>query len=151
MNMMATASTESAVKIYHNPDCGTARNTLAMIRKAGIEPTIIEYLASPPSREELVELLQAIRMPIRGLLRQKGAPYDELELDRTSWADDQLLDFMMRYPILMNRPIVVTALGTRLRRPSERVLEILPDRQLGGSTKQYGEQIIDATGDRVSH
>ncbi|MEO8935722.1 MAG: arsenate reductase (glutaredoxin) [Burkholderiaceae bacterium] len=150
MSIMAAALSEWAVEIDHNPDCGTSRNTLAMIRNAGIAPTIIECLDCPPSREELVELLQAIRMPMRGLLRRKGTPYDELELDRTSWADDQLLDFMMRYPILMNRPIVVTALGTRLRRPSEPVLEILPARQLGGSTKEDGEPVIDATGDRAS-
>lgn len=112
--------------IYHNPSCGTSRNVLAMIRKAGEEPTIIEYLKTPPTRDELVGLLNAMAIAPRALLRRKGTPYDALDLDDPKWTDDQLIDFMVEYPILMNRPIVVTAKGTRLCRPSETVLELLP-------------------------
>jgi arsenate reductase (glutaredoxin) len=111
--------------IYHNPDCGTSRNVLAMIRHAGEEPEIIEYLKTPPTRDELVDLLRQMAIAPRDLLRRKGAPYDELGLDDTRWTDDQLLDLMLQHPILINRPIVVTDKGVRLRRPAETVLEIL--------------------------
>jgi len=116
----------SEVTIYHNPDCGTSRNTLALIRHAGCEPTVIEYLKTPPSKEKLRELLAAMNMSVRELLRQKGAPYAELRLDDTKWSDDDLLQAMQDHPILINRPIVVTALGTKLCRPSEAVLELMP-------------------------
>jgi arsenate reductase len=112
--------------IYHNPNCGTSRNVLATIRAAGLEPRVIEYLKTPPTRDELVGLLAAMAMTPRELLRRKGTPYDELGLDDPKWTDDQLIDFMVAHPILMNRPIVITAKGTRLCRPSETVLEILP-------------------------
>ena len=117
-----------SITIYHNPSCGTSRNTLAMIREHGEEPQIVEYLKTPFSREQLVELIAAMGIPIRDLLRQKGTPYDELGLDDPKWTDDQLIDFMMAHPILINRPIVVTPKGVRLCRPSDLVLEILPDR-----------------------
>ena len=117
------------ITIYHNPDCGTSRNVLALIRNSGDEPRIIEYLKTPPSRAELVGLLQRMGMRPRELLRRKGTPYDELGLDEAKWTDDQLIDLMLEHPILINRPIVVTARGVRLCRPSETVLEILPDRR----------------------
>ena len=117
-----------SITIYHNPSCGTSRNTLAMIRERGEEPQIVEYLKTPFSREQLVELIAAMGIPIRDLLRQKGTPYDELGLDDPKWTDDQLIDFMIAHPILINRPIVVTPKGVRLCRPSDLVLEILPDR-----------------------
>jgi len=112
--------------IYHNPNCGTSRNVLAMIRSSGLEPKIIEYLKTPPTRDELVGLLGAMAIAPRALLRRKGTPYDALGLDDPKWTDDQLIDVMVEHPILMNRPIVITAKGTRLCRPSETVLEILP-------------------------
>jgi arsenate reductase len=115
------------VTIYHNPACGTSRNTLAMIRENGAEPEIIEYLKTPPSRESLVELLSAIAMKPRALLRKKGTPYGDLALDDPKWTDDELIDFMIAHPILINRPIVVTEKGVRLCRPAETVLEILPN------------------------
>ncbi len=128
-----------SVTIYHNPDCGTSRNTLAMIRAAGIEPSIIEYLKTPPSRAKLVELIAGMGIPVRGLLREKGTPYAELGLADPKWSDDELLDFMMAYPILINRPIVVTPKTVRLCRPSELVLEML-DRPLSeGFIKEDGE------------
>ena len=117
------------ITIYHNPDCGTSRNVLALIRNSGDEPRIIEYLKTPPSRAELVGLLQRMGMRPRELLRRKGTPYDELGLDEAKWTDDQLIDLMLEHPVLINRPIVVTARGVRLCRPSETVLEILPDRR----------------------
>ena len=117
-----------SITIYHNPSCGTSRNTLAIIRERGEEPQIVEYLKTPFSREQLVELIAAMGIPIRDLLRQKGTPYDELGLDDPKWTDDQLIDFMIAHPILINRPIVVTPKGVRLCRPSDLVLEILPDR-----------------------
>jgi arsenate reductase (glutaredoxin) len=127
------------VTIYHNPACGTSRNTLAMIRQSGEEPVVIEYLKTPPSRERLEELIQAMGIRPRDLLRQKGTPYNELGLSDTKWADDELIDFMMQYPILINRPIVVTDKGVRLCRPSEVVLEILPNPKIGRFVKEDGE------------
>jgi len=115
------------ITIYHNPACGTSRNTLAMIRQRGEEPEVVEYLKTPPTRERLVELIGAMRIRVRDLLRKKGTPYDELGLDDPKWTDDQLIDFMIAHPILINRPIVATPKGVRLCRPSEVVLEILPN------------------------
>ena len=132
------------VTIFHNPECGTSRNTLAMIRQSGLEPEIIEYLKTPPSRGRLIELLAAMRMPARALLREKGTPYGELRLNEARWSDDELIDFMLEYPILINRPIVVTAKGTRLCRPSEAVLAILPNPHIGRFVKEDGE-VIEAT------
>src|SRR5689334_2724205 len=129
------------ITIYHNPACGTSRNTLAMIRQSGEEPVIIEYLKNPPNRQQLVELIRAMGMPVRALLRQKGTPYHELGLDDPKWSDDELLDFMMRHPILINRPIVVTDKGVMLCRPSEVVLEILPNPTIGRFFKADGEVI----------
>jgi arsenate reductase len=131
------------VTIYHNPDCGTSRNTLAMIRQSGEEPTVIEYLKTPPSREKLVELIAAMGISVRSLLREKGPLYGELGLDDPKWTDDDLLDFMMKHPILINRPIVVTSKGVKLCRPSEAVLEILPNGKIGRFVKEDGE-VIDA-------
>jgi arsenate reductase (glutaredoxin) len=131
------------VTIYHNPDCETSRNTLAMIRQSGEEPTVIEYLKTPPSREKLVELIAAMGIPVRALLREKGTPYKELGLDDPKWTDDDLLDFMVKHPILINRPIVVTPKGVKLCRPSEAVLEILPNAKIGRFVKEDGE-VIDA-------
>jgi arsenate reductase (glutaredoxin) len=135
--------------IYHNPDCGTSRNVLGLIRNSGEEPDIIEYLKAPPSRAKLEELLQAMRISPRTLLREKGTPYRELELDDPKWSDSQLVDFMIQYPILINRPIVVTPLGTRLCRPSEAVLDILPNPQKGAFVKEDGEIVVDQHGRRV--
>lgn len=127
------------ITIYHNPKCGTSRNTLAMIRQSGEEPEIIEYLKTPPSRERLVELIGQMGIPPRDLLRRKGTPYDELSLDDPKWSDNELIDFMIEYPILINRPVVVTPLGTKLCRPSEAVLDILPNADIGAFTKEDGE------------
>ncbi|MBB0179445.1 MULTISPECIES: arsenate reductase (glutaredoxin) [Ralstonia] len=138
-----------SVTIYHNPACGTSRNTLAMIRNAGIEPTIVEYLVTPPSRDELISLVQRAGLTVRETLREKGTPYAELGLGNVELTDDALLDAMMRHPILINRPFVVTPLGVRLCRPSELVLDILPQPQQGPFTKEDGEVVIDATGQRV--
>ena len=138
-----------SVTIYHNPACGTSRNTLAMIRNAGIEPTIVEYLVTPPSRDELISLVQRAGLTMRETLREKGTPYAELGLGNVELTDDALLDAMMRHPILINRPFVVTPLGVRLCRPSELVLDILPQPQQGPFTKEDGEVVIDATGQRV--
>lgn len=137
------------VTIYHNPDCGTSRNTLAMIRQSGEEPVVIEYLKTPPSREKLVELIAAMGITPRELLREKGTPYGELGLADPNWSDDELIDFMMAHPILINRPIVVTPLGTKLCRPSEAVLDILPNPDIGPFTKDDGEVVIDSEGRRV--
>ena len=142
-------STSSSITIFHNPACGTSRNTLAMIRNSGEEPRVVEYLKTPPTRETLRELLAAMAMAPRALLRRKGTPYDELGLDDPKWSDEQLLDFMLAHPILINRPIVVTPIGTRLCRPSEEVLGILPSPQKGPFTKEDGEPVIDAEGRRV--
>lgn len=130
-----------SVTIYHNPDCGTSRNTLAMIRQSGVEPTVIEYLKTPPSRERLVELIKAIGIPVRGLLREKGTPFHELRLDDPKWTDDELIDQMLAHPILINRPIVVTPKGVRLCRPSERVLGLLPNPDIGRFVKEDGEVV----------
>ena len=138
-----------SVTIYHNPDCGTSRNTLAMIRQSGVEPTIIEYLKTPPSREKLVALLTAMNISPRELLREKGTPYAELGLDDSKWSDEHLIDFMLQHPILINRPIVVTPLGTLLCRPSEAVLGILPQPQRGAFSKEDGEAVVNAEGRRV--
>ena len=132
------------ITIYHNPDCGTSRNTLAMIRQSGEEPEIIEYLKTPPSRDRLVELIRDMGITPRALLRRKGTPYDELGLDDLKWSDGEIIDFMLAHPILINRPIVVTPKGTRLCRPSEAVLDILPNPDIGPFTKNDGEVVIDA-------
>ncbi|MGM4894231.1 arsenate reductase (glutaredoxin) [Tardiphaga sp. 839_C3_N1_4] len=138
------------VIIYHNPDCGTSRNTLAMIRNAGIEPHIIEYLKTPPSRVLLVQLLARAGMSVRDILREKGTPYAELGLSDTSLTDAQLLDAIEAHPVLMNRPIVVSALGVRLCRPSEAVLDIMPTPQLGAFSKEDGDRVVDASGQRIT-
>ncbi|KML67202.1 glutaredoxin-dependent arsenate reductase [Pectobacterium peruviense] len=139
----------SKITIYHNPDCGTSRNTLEMIRNSGAEPTIIYYLDTPPSRDELVTLIGDMGMTVRALLRKNVEPYTQLGLAEESFTDEQLIDFMLQYPILINRPIVVTPLGTRLCRPSEQVLDILPDPQRGAFTKEDGEKVTDKSGQRV--
>jgi arsenate reductase len=131
------------VTIYHNPACGTSRNVLALIRHAGLEPTVIEYLKTPPTKDELRALVAATGQLLRALLREKGTPYAELGLADAKWTDEQLLDFIGQYPILMNRPLVVTSLGTKLCRPSETVLEILPVGPLPPFTKEDGERIVD--------
>ena len=137
-----------AITIYHNPACGTSRNTLAMIRQSGEEPRVVEYLKTPPSRDELIALIRAMGITPRELLRQKGTPYEELGLGNSKWSDDELIDAMMKHPILINRPIVVTPKGTRLCRPSEAVLAILPNSDIGPFTKEDGEIIIDEKGAR---
>ncbi|WP_018238383.1 arsenate reductase (glutaredoxin) [Ensifer sp. BR816] len=137
------------IVIYHNPACGTSRNTLAMIRNAGIEPQVIEYVKSPPSRAELEELIARMAISPRELLREKGTPFAELGLSDPSLTDDQLLDAMLAHPILINRPIVASPLGVRLCRPSETVLDILPEGQKGAFTKEDGEVVVDASGRRV--
>jgi arsenate reductase len=131
------------ITIFHNPDCGTSRNTLALIRHSGVEPSIVEYLRTPPSKARLKHLIDAMGMQVREVLRQKGTPYAELKLDDPNWSDDELLDFVMAHPILINRPIVVTPLGTKLCRPSEAVLEILPSPKLVPFTKEGGEVVVD--------
>lgn len=137
------------ITIYHNPSCGTSRNTLAMIRQSGEEPEVIEYLKSPPTRERLVQLIEAMGSQPRDLLRRKGTPYEDLGLASPELTDDQLIDAMMEHPILINRPIVVTQLGVRLCRPSEAVLDILPNPGIGPFTKEDGEVIINEKGERV--
>ncbi|MDD2842503.1 MAG: glutaredoxin-dependent arsenate reductase [Tolumonas sp.] len=139
----------SEVTIYHNPKCGTSRNTLEMIRNAGIEPNVILYLETPPTRETLVKLIADMDISVREVLRKKCDPYVELGLDDAKWSDEQLIDFMMQHPILINRPIVVTELGTKLCRPSEEVLDILPQAQQGAFTKEDGEKVVDAKGKRL--
>lgn len=134
------------VTIYHNPACGTSRNVLGLIRNSGEEPEIIEYLKTPPSRDELKALIGRMGIKVRDLLRQKGTPYDELGLSDPSLSDDQLLDAMMAHPILINRPIVVTPMGVKLCRPSEAVLDILPAPQRGAFAKQDGQAVVDAEG-----
>ncbi|MEP3046292.1 MAG: arsenate reductase (glutaredoxin) [Roseibium sp.] len=128
------------ITIYHNPKCGTSRNTLEMIRKSGVDPTVIEYLKTPPSRDELVDLIKRMGISARELLRQKGTPYDELQLGEDKWSDDQLVDFMMEHPILINRPVVVSDKGVRLCRPSEKVMDLLPS-EIGTFTKEDGEVV----------
>ncbi len=137
------------IVIYHNPDCGTSRNTLAMIRNAGIEPHVVEYLKTPPSRAMLASLLQRMKTSARELLREKGTPFHELGLDDETLSEDALLDAMVSHPLLINRPIVVSPLGVALCRPSERVLELLPQPQQAAFAKEDGEQVVDAQGRRV--
>jgi arsenate reductase len=138
------------ITIYHNPACGTSRNTLALIRNSGDEPKVIEYLQQPPSRSTLQQLIRDAGLTVRAAIREKGTPYAELGLDDRSLSDEQLLDAMLAHPILINRPFVVTAIGTRLCRPSELVLEILPHAQRGAFTKEDGEVVISAEGQRVT-
>lgn len=137
------------IVIYHNPECGTSRNVLGLIRNAGIEPHVVEYVKTPPSRALLVELIDRAAITPRDLLREKGTPYAELGLDNMSLADDVLLDAMVAHPILINRPLVVSPLGVTLCRPSEVVLDILPDSQKGAFAKEDGEQVIDIAGQRI--
>ncbi|CAG2157873.1 arsenate reductase (glutaredoxin) [Cupriavidus numazuensis] len=139
-----------SVTIYHNPDCGTSRNTLAMIRNAGIEPTVIEYLHTPPPGGVLRDMIRNSGLTVRAAIREKGTPYAELGLADPALTDDQLLDAMMAHPILINRPFVITALGARLCRPSEVVLDILPSPQRGAFAKEDGEVVVDGQGRRVA-
>ena len=139
----------STITIYHNPECGTSRNTLALIRNAGIEPNVIHYLETPPSRSELVALIPAMGLPVRELLRKNVPPYEALGLAEDRFSDDELIDAMLAHPILINRPIVVSPLGTRLCRPSEVVLDILPTPQQGVFTKEDGERVVDESGKRI--
>ena len=143
-------ATSLDVTIYHNPACGTSRNTLALIRNTGIEPNIIEYLNTPPTRSELIQLIQDANLTVREAIRKNVDPYHDLALDREDWTDEQLISFMLEYPILINRPFVVTERGTRLCRPSELVLDILSLPQKGAFTKEDGEQVIDENGQRVN-
>ena len=139
----------ASITIYHNPACGTSRNTLALIRNSGAEPEVIEYLKTPPTKVQLQQLLAAMGIGARALLREKGTPYGELGLADAKWSDDQLLDFVVQHPILMNRPVVITPLGARLCRPSEAVLDILPDPQRAAFSKEDGEAVVNAEGKRV--
>ncbi|MDC4526569.1 arsenate reductase (glutaredoxin) [Acinetobacter baumannii] len=137
------------VKIYHNPACGTSRNTLALIRHVGLEPLVIEYLKTPPSKDELIQLIKDSNLTVREAIRKNVEPYKDLELEQDHWTDEQLIDFMVQYPILINRPFVVTPKGTRLCRPSEMVLDILDSQNLGYFAKEDGEVIIDEQGRRL--
>ena len=137
------------IVIYHNPDCGTSRNTLAMIRNSGIEPHVVEYLKTPPSRSMLEQLIERAGISPRALLRQKGTPYAELGLDDDSLADTALVDAMMAHPVLINRPLVASPLGVKLCRPSEAVLDLLPVEQRGAFTKEDGQKVVDADGNRI--
>ena len=141
---------DPGITIFHNPQCGTSRNVLALIRNSGAAPTVIEYLKTPPGRETLQRLIADMGVPVREVLRQKGTPYDELGLGDTTLSDDALIDAMLAHPILMNRPIVVTPLGTRLCRPSEVVLDILPAPQRGALAKEDGEPAVNAQGERIA-
>lgn len=138
------------ITIYHNPACGTSRNALGLIRNSGQEPRIIEYLQTPPDRATLIELIKASGLSVRDVLRQKGTPYQELQLGDLKWSNEQLINFMLLHPVLINRPFVVTPMGTRLCRPSELVLDILPDPQLGAFSKEDGERIINSDGQRIA-
>lgn len=138
------------ITIYHNPKCGTSRNVLALIRNSGVEPEVIEYLKTPPTKARLAELVAATGQGVRALIREKGTPYAELGLANAKWSDDQLLDFMLAHPILINRPLVVTPLGVKLCRPSETVLDILPNPQQAAFAKEDGEQVVDAKGQRLA-
>jgi len=140
----------TAITIYHNPKCGTSRNVLALIRNSGVEPEVIEYLKTPPTKARLAELVAATGQGVRALLREKGTPYAELDLGNAKWSDDELLDAMVAHPILINRPLVVSPLGVKLCRPSEAVLDVLPNPQQGAFAKEDGEQVIDAQGQRVT-
>lgn len=137
------------ITIYHNPNCGTSRNTLAMIRNSGVEPTIIYYLETPPTKDVLIKLIADMKITVRALLRKNVEPYEQLNLEQDSYTDDQLIDFMLQYPVLINRPIVVTPLGVKLCRPSEVVLDILPNRQQSEFIKEDGEVIVDKQGIRI--
>lgn len=137
------------VTIFHNPACGTSRNTLALIRNSGVEPEIVLYLEAPPSKDQLKKLIKDMARPVRDVLREKGTPYAELDLANPKWTDEDLFDFMVAHPILMNRPIVVTSIGTKLCRPSEVVLDILADPQSAALNKEDGEPVINAKGQRV--
>lgn len=139
-----------SITIYHNPNCGTSRNVLALIRNSGVEPEVIEYLKTPPTREKLKELIAQMAVPVREAVRQKEALYKELGLDAPALSDDALIDAMLAHPILINRPIVVTPLGTRLCRPSELVLDILPQAQQGAFAKEDGEPLVNAQGERIA-
>ncbi|MDU2939888.1 glutaredoxin-dependent arsenate reductase [Superficieibacter sp. BNK-5] len=139
----------SNITIYHNPACGTSRNTLEMIRNSGVEPTVILYLETPPSREELLKLISDMGITVRDLIRKNVEPYEDLGLAEDRFTDSQLVEFMLQSPILINRPIVVTPLGTRLCRPSEMVLDILPEQQKGSFIKEDGEKVVDESGHRV--
>lgn len=139
----------TGITIYHNPACGTSRNTLGLIRNSGQEPSIIEYLQTPPDRATLMQLIAASGLSVREVLRQKGTPYEELQLGDPKWNDEQLIDFMLEHPILINRPIVVTPLGTRLCRPSEIVLEMLPQPQQCAFRKEDGQAVIDEKGQKI--
>ena len=138
-----------SITIYHNPDCETSRNVLAMIRNSGEEPAVVEYLRTPPTRAELVSLIGLMGLSVRDVLRRKGTPFDDLGLGKPEMTDDELLDAIGEHPILMNRPIVVTPLGVRLCRPSETVLDILPRQQLGAFTKEDGEPVVDDKGNQI--
>jgi arsenate reductase len=140
---------QDATVIYHNPNCGTSRNTLAMIRNAGVEPVVIEYLENPPSKEQVAGMIAAAGLTVRQALREKGTPLEELNLGNPALTDEQLLDAIMAHPILLNRPFVITSRGTRLCRPSEVVLEILPQPQTGFFAKEDGEVVVNAEGKRV--
>ena len=137
------------VTIYHDPGCATSRDVLALVRNSGEEPRVVEYLKTPPSREEFAELLRRMDLPLRAVLRRKGTPYDELGLDDERWDDDRLVELLLRRPVLIDRPIVATPLGVRLCRPSETVLNILPASQGGAFRKESGEPVIDDLGRRV--
>jgi arsenate reductase len=143
-------SVHTDITIFHNPACGTSRNVLALIHNSGVEPEVIEYLKHPPGKERLRALVVAMGTGVRSLLRQKGTPYDELKLGDATWSDEQLLDFVVQHPILMNRPVVVTPLGTRLCRPSETVLDILPSPQQAVFAKEDGQPVIGEDGRRVA-
>jgi arsenate reductase len=147
--LFARAEDLMTITIYHNPACGTSRNTLALIRNSGEEPVVIEYLTTPPSRDELADLIDRMGISVRDLLREKGTPYAELGLGDPSLSDDQLIDAMMAHPILINRPIVVTPLSVKLCRPSEVVLDILPNPQRGAFAKEDGERVVDEHGHRI--
>lgn len=137
------------IKIYHNPACGTSRNTLELIRNTGQEPEVIEYLNTPPNKEELIHLIEKSGLSVREAMRKNVEPYEKLELAQEHWTDDQLIDFMLEYPILINRPFVVTDLGIKLCRPSELVLDLLSDPQLNAFSKEDGDVIIDQDGKRI--
>ena len=140
----------SNITIYHNPQCGTSRNVLALIRNSGVEPEVIEYLQNPPTQARLAELVAATGQGVRALIREKGTPYAELGLDQPHWSDEQLLAFMVAHPVLINRPLVVSPLGVKLCRPSEAVLDVLPNPQQGAFAKEDGEAVVDASGQRVN-
>lgn len=137
------------ITIYHNPNCGTSRNTLEMIRNSGVEPTIVYYLETPPTKSELIKLITEMKVTVRFLLRKNVEPYEQLKLEDPTLTDEQLISAMLKHPILINRPIVVTPLGSKLCRPSETVLDILPNKQQGSFTKEEGEKLIDNMGDRL--